>query len=63
MNEAKAPLTQGQKDGCKNKCTRDFIKTEVAADKAVLVLAAECTKIYTAKSLTAKNHNFVLLLP
>lgn len=47
MNEAKAPLTQDQKDGCKNKCTSDFIKIEVTADKAILALAADRTQIYT----------------
>ncbi len=49
MNEAKAPVTRGQINGCKNKFTSDFIKIEVAANKAILALAAECTKIYTTK--------------
>jgi len=62
MNEAKAPLPQGHKYGCKNNCTSIFIKIEVAANKAILALAAECTKIYTAKSCVDKNHNIGLLI-
>lgn len=47
MSEAKALVTQGQKDGCKRKCTSEFINLVATADKAILVLAAECNNIYT----------------